>query len=216
MGLVTPRALRRMTSSRRSAAAASAASAAVGSSCFSASSLACAAARAAALESSVTERRGVRPETSPACMTTQPQSLSTATRTMSGFVKPVTSFTIDAPSFTARRATSGWRVSTETTAPASASARMTGMTRLASSSGETGRKPGRVDSPPTSMMSAPSSRSFKPHSIAASGLAWVPPSEKESGVTLSTPMMRGRASEISCFPQRQVIWSSRSIGTSPS
>ena len=66
-----------------------------------------AAVRAAGLESSVTERRDVWSDTSPACMTMHPQSLSTATLTMSGLVKPVTSLRIEAPSLMARRATSG-------------------------------------------------------------------------------------------------------------
>ena len=149
-------------------------------------------------------------------MTTRPQSLSTATLTISGLVKPVTSFRIEAPSLAAMRATSGWRVSTDTMAPAAASSRMTGTTRRASSSGSTAVNPGRVDSPPTSMMSAPSSSSRKPHSMALSAVSWVPPSEKESGVTLSTPMMRGRASDSSWAPQRHVARSSRSICTIPS
>ena len=41
-----------------------------------------------------------------------------------------------------------------------------------------------------------------------------PPSEKESGVTLRMPMIRGRASEISWAPQCQVAKFSRSM-TSP-
>ena len=229
--LATPRALRRMTSSRRSAAAASACCSAESSASPSGCSSAfvpgktsvpatvpvmpAAAARAAAEVSSVTVWRGARAETSPACMMMQPQSLSQATLTMSGLVKPVTSLMMEAPSFTAMRATSGWRVSMETIAPASARARITGITRLASSSGVTGVKPGRVDSPPTSMMSAPSSSSFMPQAMAASASQCSPPSEKESGVTLSTPIMRGRASESSCLPQRQIIWFSRSMGQPP-
>ena len=51
-----------------------------------------------------------------------------------------------------------------------ARARMTGTTRAASSSAETGAAPGRVDSPPTSSTAAPSSRSAIPCAIAASGI----------------------------------------------
>ena len=70
-------------------------------------------------------------------------------------------------------------------APSLASARTTGSTRRASSSGLTGVKPGRhvdVDSPPTSMMSAPASSIARPYSIAASWSKCSPPSLNESGV----------------------------------
>ena len=91
----------------------------------------------------------------------------------------------------------------ETIAPASARAATTGTTRRASSSGETGLKPGRVDSPPTSMMSAPWSSMSMPWAMAASASTYEPPSEKESGVTLRTPMTRGLVSETWCAPHRQ-------------
>ncbi len=55
--------------------------------------------------------------------------------------------------------------------------------------------PGRVDSPPMSRMSAPWSSSSRPWAMAACGMRKRPPSEKESGVTLSTPMMRVRSPE---------------------
>ena len=48
--------------------------------------------------------------------------------------------------------------------------------------------PGRVDSPPMSRMSAPSSSSRSACSTARSGRRNAPPSENESGVTLTTPM----------------------------
>jgi hypothetical protein len=66
------------------------------------------------------------------------------------------------------------------------------MTRAISSVEETGAAPGRVDSPPMSMMSAPSSARRRAWATAASVVAWRPPSEKESGVTLTMPMMRAR------------------------
>ena len=52
--------------------------------------------------------------------------------------------------------------------------------------------PGRVDSPPTSTMSAPAAASANPRSIAASRSSQRPPSLNESGVTLSTPITTGR------------------------
>src|SRR5262249_34891020 len=64
----------------------------------------------------------------------------------------------------------------------------TGTTRASSSSTETSSAPGRVDSPPTSRISAPCSASCKPWAIAASASRKRPPSEKESGVTLTTPI----------------------------
>ncbi len=50
--------------------------------------------------------------------------------------------------------------------------------------------PGRVDSPPRSMMSAPSAIMLRARAMASSGLKYWPPSEKESGVTLTMPMTR--------------------------
>ena len=157
--------------------------------------------------SSMTSRRGARvPRPSWfQCMMMQPQEVSAATSTISGFVKPETSFTMAAPRRTHMRATSAWRVSMDTTAPASTRARTTGTTRSASTFGETGVCPGRVDSPPTSMMSAPWSSISRPRAMATLWSRFSPPSEKESGVTLRTPMMRGRASETSCSPQCQVV-----------
>lgn len=162
--------------------------------------------RAGLLSSRTTCLRGTcvpRPPWSQ-CMTTRPQSHSAATRTISGSVKPVTSLIIDAPRRAQSSATSAWRVSTETTAPSATRPRTTGTMRSASSFGETGLCPGRVDSPPTSMMSAPSSSIWRPRATAASGSRFLPPSENESGVTLRIPMMRGRVMLISCLPQRHV------------
>ena len=102
------------------------------------------------------------------------------------------SFKISAPAAAASRITSGLLVSTDTISPSRASVFTTGITRASSSSSETSAAPGRVDSPPTSMMSAPSAASFLPQATAASVVACSPPSEKESGVTFTIPMMRGR------------------------
>ena len=60
---------------------------------------------------------------------------------------------------------------------------------LISSSSLTGAWPGLVDSPPTSMMSAPSSTIFFARFMAASISLNLPPSEKESGVIFKIPIM---------------------------
>ena len=92
----------------------------------------------------------------------------------------VTSLTSSAPSSRARRATSAFEVSIETgTSPASPSS--TGTTRRSSSSTETPCDPGRVDSPPTSTIAAPSSTIRRAEAAAASGSRCTPPSENESG-----------------------------------
>ena len=64
----------------------------------------------------------------------------------------------------------------------------TGIVRSSSSFGGTGSAPGRVDSPPTSMIDAPSLASRRACAIAATWSSNAPPSENESGVTLTTPM----------------------------
>ena len=56
----------------------------------------------------------------------------------------------------------------------------------------TGSAPGRVDSPPISRIAAPSALQLRPWPIAASRLEVPPPSENESGVTLTTPITRTR------------------------
>ena len=67
------------------------------------------------------------------------------------------SLTTEAPAFKASRAMSGRVVSTEIgTDTLAAIAPTAGTTLRHSSSGETGRDPGRVDSPPMSRRSAPS------------------------------------------------------------
>src|SRR4051794_39109164 len=82
----------------------------------------------------------------------------------------------------------------ETSAPVRASARTTGTVRRSSSSSGTGSERGRVDSPPMSRMPAPSPASCRPCVTAASASNHSPPSENESGVTLTTPMIwKGRA-----------------------
>ena len=162
--------------------------------------------RAGRSESSCTMRRVTGPPSLFQCITTQPQSLSAATCTMAGSVNPVTSFRMDTPSRTQIFATAAWRVSTDMMAVGALARipRITGTILWASSSGVTGLEPGRVDSPPTSMMSAPSSSICSARSTAAAGSRFSPPSLNESGVTLRMPMTRGRASDSTCWPQRQV------------
>src|SRR5579872_3591364 len=104
--------------------------------------------------------------------------------------RALTSLTICAPAPIAAAATDALEVSIDTRTPSAASARRssTGSTRASSCRAPTGSAPGRVDSPPTSRMSAPSRASVRQRSSAASGSRCSPPSEKESGVTLTTPM----------------------------
>ena len=106
---------------------------------------------------------------------------------------PETSLIQDAPPAMDASATVARVVSTETATPASASARTTGTTRSSSTRSGTRAEPGRVDSPPTSRMSAPSATMSKACAIAASASAHRPPSENESSVTFSTPMTSVRA-----------------------
>ena len=128
------------------------------------------------------------------CMRTTGQPCSATTRAMfSSNRSAEMSLMTWAPAAKARRATSARYVSTETgaaTRPASSST--TGTTRAASSRGSTGSAPGLVDSPPTSMTSAPSCASSPPRATAASLPKKRPPSEKESGVTLRMPIISVR------------------------
>jgi hypothetical protein len=74
----------------------------------------------------------------------------------------------------------------------------TGMTRRNSSDSLTGTARGRVDSPPISMISAPSSMSWNVWSSAAEGSRNCPPSENESGVTLTMPMTKAGRGKRNC------------------
>jgi len=73
-----------------------------------------------------------------------------------------------------------------------AMAATTGMRRRYSSRSSTGIAPGLVDSAPISSRSAPSSTRCKAWSTARCGSSNLPPSKKESGVTLIIPMRKGR------------------------
>ena len=70
------------------------------------------------------------------------------------------------------------------------SSSITSSTRAFCSAAATRRAPGRVDSPPTSMMSAPSCCICNACSTARSARSKRPPSENESGVTLRIPITR--------------------------
>src|SRR5438045_4209835 len=75
----------------------------------------------------------------------------------------------------------------------SASAATTGSTRERSSSADTMSAPGRVDSPPTSMRSAPSRSRRSPASTATPGSIFGIGSANESGVTFRMPISRQRS-----------------------
>jgi len=96
------------------------------------------------------------------------------------------------PSASAARISSGVLVSTDTGTPSRSAPSTTGNTRAISSAAPGATAPGRVDSPPMSRMSAPSATSRSHQASAAAVPACRPPSEKESGVTLTMPITRGR------------------------
>src|SRR5512132_3490519 len=125
------------------------------------------------------------------CMSTTSQFRSAHSPASSGSARrAVTSLTIAAPASSAASATATLEVSIEIAVPPPASPSITGWTRCSSSSAPTAVAPGRVDSPPMSSMSAFSAASCRPCAMARSGSRKAPPSENESGVTLTIPMMR--------------------------
>lgn len=118
--------------------------------------------------------------------------------------RPLTSFMMSAPSERHSSATGVLRVSTDTgTSMDGTSSFKTGLSREISSSADTGADPGRVDSAPRSIMSAPCSTMSKACFRASPGSVHSPPSEKESGVTLRMPIIRGPLSGeplgLKCF-----------------
>src|SRR3954464_12369895 len=141
------------------------------------------------------------------CMRQTAQALSRTASKASGVPSAWTSLIMDAPAASAAFMPAGRRVSTET--QRSPSACSTGRTRAHSSSSDTGAAPGRVDSPPMSMMCAPSSASLRACAMAERASKNLPPSEKESGVTLTTPMMSGWSSWNENLPQRSTAADSR-------
>src|SRR5205085_9671055 len=134
------------------------------------------------------------------CMRQTAQLLFPTASIAPGACSACTSLIIDAPACNAARITAGRRVSTDTQRSEISSS--TGMTRCSSSSPDTGAAPGRVDSPPMSMVSAPSAASRRACAIAWSRSRNLPPSEKESGVMFTTPMTMGLSSWNENLPQR--------------
>jgi dihydropteroate synthase len=116
------------------------------------------------------ELRRVLPVVRGLCRQT-PTPDSGTKRSISGSpLRAVTSLMIRAPAAMASRATMALEVSIETgTGVARQRARTTGRTRRSSSWASTGVAPGRVLSPPTSRMSAPSAARRSPWSMAACG-----------------------------------------------
>src|SRR3954470_24377993 len=134
------------------------------------------------------------------CMRTQVAPASAVTGAIAGSKrKAATSLTIVAPASSARFATSALVVSIEMRTPSPASVSITGMTRATSSETLTGWAPGRVDSPPMSRIWAPSTTSSRPCTIAASASRKRPPSENESGVTLTIPITSASTGASSRF-----------------
>jgi hypothetical protein len=101
---------------------------------------------------------------------------------------PEMSLTTRAPAKIAWRATSALVVSIEIPSiPAWAKIRITGNTRESSSSTGTGSDPGRVDSPPMSIRSAPAANMRKAASAASSGVWWAPAVRKGVGRNIQHP-----------------------------
>ena len=136
------------------------------------------------------------------CMRTTAAPERATTSAMAGSERSaLVSLTMSAPASSAARATAALVVSTEMKADVFfRRAQMTGTTRPSSSASGTGCEPGRVLSPPTSMMSAPSKASSRPRSTAFWASKYSPPSEKESGVTLTTPMSQTCGTEGEALP----------------
>ena len=101
---------------------------------------------------------------------------------------PLTSLMIDAPALIAASAVLARIVSILILTPCLASSVITGIVLAISSASLTRSAPGRVDSPPISMMSTPSAIISKPRETAASRSLCLPPSANESGVTFKMPI----------------------------
>ena len=129
-----------------------------------------------------------------------------------GCRKAQMSLTISAPRSSTARITAGLYVSTEIGTPSTTASRTSGTTRASSSSKGTAGLPGRVDSPPMSRISAPSLSNCSQCRNAAMVEAWCPPSEKESGVTLTMPMTLGRSRSME---KREVCQIMKSLPKSP-
>ena len=123
------------------------------------------------------------------------------------------SLTSSAPAFMASLMTTAELVSTEIqTSKLLRIASISGITRANSSSTDTSTAPGRVDSPPISIIRAPSSMSVltRPSTLSTSITKWLSfadansePSEKESGVALIIPMQTGEDRSICLSPAKR-------------
>ncbi|CAB4921995.1 unannotated protein [freshwater metagenome] len=115
---------------------------------------------------------------------------SAATDIISGSAKPaLTSLIICAPAAIAALAVLARIVSMLIGTPNPASSLITGITRAISSASLTRSAPGRVDSPPISIMSTPSEIISCARLTADANELCFPPSAKESGVTFKIPMI---------------------------
>src|SRR5580658_391879 len=126
-------------------------------------------------------------------MTTSGVPSSAAAATSAGGA-PQIELSTSPPAPTAARNTPGLKVSTETIACGAAAriAASAGSSRPSSVASSIGRLPGRVDSAPTSMMSAPSANAAAACAAAAAGSGFPSP-ENESGETLTIPIRYVRA-----------------------
>ena len=125
------------------------------------------------------------------CIRQQATSYFAITAAIFGsYFNPQISLTRSAPAWIELSATLLLKVSTETgMSKCFLTASITGRTLCASSSALTGVWPGRVDSPPISIISAPSAIIASVCLKASSIWFHLPPSEKESGVTFKIPIM---------------------------
>ena len=121
------------------------------------------------------------------CMITTRAGESRSASTEPACVRAVISLIVRTPMLRTRRMTSGLFVSTDTSTPSAMSRSSTGVRRSISISAVTFSESGWDDSAPTSMMSAPSSRSRSACAQAASRSRYTPPSENESRVRLRMP-----------------------------
>jgi hypothetical protein len=104
------------------------------------------------------------------CIRHTPRSPAATASSAPGERNARTSLTRWAPAAPARRMTSGLEVSTDSSTGSRAATRSTtGSTRRSSSSLATAVAPGRVDSPPMSMIAAPSAAMRSACASAASG-----------------------------------------------
>ena len=90
-------------------------------------------------------------------------------------------------------------VSTLITAPSFTNSVTAGITLSSSSASLTRSTPGLVDSPPISIMSAPSAINLRPCVIASSLDKYFPPSANESGVMFKIPITKVRDIITTCF-----------------